>query len=243
MLQMITVQRWLVSALAISIIFFWLGLLHRESYKSVLTSYRSICSVLTPSSTEELEYRTEEEDYDLDNSNKYALGSEFMKFKAKKSPIRLLCLVITQPKAFNTTFGRVRAINDTWGSRCTFLYFVSSESTVVETGYHVLHNPVKENYGSIWSKTKLGFKFAFKNHIQQVDWVMKTDDDTYVIMENLHEMLSRHDPDKPAYFGSHLNFHVKQGYMSGGSGYILSRKAVELLVTSAFPNQTLCRGK
>jgi hypothetical protein len=31
------------------------------------------------------------------------------------------------------------------------------------------------------------------------------------------------DPEKPLYMGSQLNQFVGQGYMSGGSGYVLSR--------------------
>ncbi|XP_023323047.1 glycoprotein-N-acetylgalactosamine 3-beta-galactosyltransferase 1 [Eurytemora carolleeae] len=166
-----------------------------------------------------------ESETDSVTNYKYHLGSEFVKFKATKSPLR---------KVKNTVY-------DTWGSRCTFLYFISTESEDGDHGLPVLHNPAEENYGNLWSKTKYGFQFAFDYLLDQVDWVMKADDDTYVIMENLHNMLAQHDPEFPTFFGQHFGISVDQGYMSGGSGYILSRKAVEILVTKAFTNSSLCR--
>jgi len=36
-------------------------------------------------------------------------------------------------------------------------------------------------------------------------------------------VLAQHDPEFPTFFGQHFGVIVDQGYMSGGSGYILSR--------------------
>jgi len=38
----------------------------------------------------------------------------------------------------------------------------------------------------------------------------QTDDDTFVIIENLRYFLSSHDPSDPVYFGHHFNKIVKQ---------------------------------
>ena len=35
--------------------------------------------------------------------------------------------------------------------------------------------------------------------------------------------LAQYDPEVPTFFGGHFKVIVDQGYMSGGSGYILSR--------------------
>ena len=82
---------------------------------------------------------------------------------------------------------------------------------------------LKEAYNQIWGKTKYGFKKAYDEFYDKVDWVMKADDDTYVILENLRFMLSAYNSSEPIWFGCEFDVIVKEGYMSGGAGYVLSK--------------------
>ena len=82
---------------------------------------------------------------------------------------------------------------------------------------------ISQVYDQIWGKTKYGFKKAYEEFYDKIDWVMKADDDTYVILENLRFLLSEYNSSDPIWFGCEFDVIVKEGYMSGGAGYVLSK--------------------
>jgi glycoprotein-N-acetylgalactosamine 3-beta-galactosyltransferase len=64
----------------------------------------------------------------------------------------------------------------------------------------------------------------------------------YAIVENLRYMLSAYNASDPLYFGCRFKPYVKQGYMSGGAGYVLSREALKRFVEGGIPDKSKCRG-
>ena len=85
---------------------------------------------------------------------------------------------------------------------------------------------VEEKYKNLWGKTREGFRRAYEELYEDIDWVIKADDDTYVVMENLRYLLSDQDALQPVWFGCEFKVIVKDGgYMSGGAGYVLSKGA------------------
>ena len=84
----------------------------------------------------------------------------------------------------------------------------------------------------------------------EAEWFLKADDDTYTIMENLRLLLLNKNHSDPIFFGhkfkpfveqvcfafiyifvcegegSSIKLIVKQGYFSGGAGYVLSRETM-----------------
>ena len=62
-------------------------------------------------------------------------------------------------------------------------------------------------------------------------------------MENLRHMLSQYNSSKPLYFGCKFKKFVKNGYMSGGAGYVLSKEALYRFVNIGLKDKsgTYCR--
>ena len=56
--------------------------------------------------------------------------------------------------------------------------------------------------------------------------VYQADDDTYIIVENLRYFLSGENSSEPIFFGHNFQKYLKQGFFSGGSGYVLSKEAL-----------------
>ena len=56
-----------------------------------------------------------------------------------------------------------------------------------------------------------------------------------MVIENLKQMLQSYNPNMPWYFGCKLKpiEGLQHGYMSGGAGYVLSKKALKRFVTKA----------
>ena len=155
--------------------------------------------------------------------------------KALSEKVRVLCWVMTSPSNIVT---KARHIKVTWGRRCNKLVFMSSEP---EPTLPAIGLPVIEGRNSLWGKTKEAFRYIYNNHMDDADWFLKADDDTYVIVENLRKMLMDHDADEPAYYGRRFKPYIHQGYMSGGAGYVLSKSAVKRFVEIGLTDTYKCR--
>ncbi|XP_033170353.1 glycoprotein-N-acetylgalactosamine 3-beta-galactosyltransferase 1 [Drosophila mauritiana] len=152
--------------------------------------------------------------------------------------VRVLCWVLTTPK-----YHKTRAIHvlRTWGKRCNKIYFMTSEPDD-ELPTVVLTKP--DRYEVLWGKTKEAFVHIHEQMRHEADWFIKADDDTYLFLENLRYMLYPYSPETPIYFGFNYKMvgtHQKnESYMSGGSGYVLSREALRIFA-EGLNDTTKCR--
>lgn len=148
--------------------------------------------------------------------------------------IKVLCLVVTAPENFNT---KTVAVNQTWGKRCSRLLFVSNKKNEF---FPLIDFPVPVGKQYVWGLAKEAFKHVYQYYLGTIDWIVRADDDTFVVMENLHYLLSKYNPDDALYLGCRFKKDMTQGFMSAGSGYVLSREAVKRLVEQTIPNKALC---
>jgi glycoprotein-N-acetylgalactosamine 3-beta-galactosyltransferase len=67
--------------------------------------------------------------------------------------------------------------------------------------------------------------FVIRKYSRQYEWIYRSDDDTYVIMENLRQFLSTFDPHRTAVqMGSHMTY-ASDHYIHTGSGIAISNFA------------------
>ncbi|XP_050409235.1 glycoprotein-N-acetylgalactosamine 3-beta-galactosyltransferase 1 [Patella vulgata] len=134
--------------------------------------------------------------------------------------VRVLCWIMTAPK---TLYKKCKAVKETWGKRCNKVLYFSSKT---DDDFPAIGLNVSEGREHLTEKTMMAFTYIYHNHFNDADWFMKADDDTYVIVENLRYFLSTKNSSLPVYYGHWFNQFLKQGYYSGGAGYVLSKEAL-----------------
>jgi hypothetical protein len=125
---------------------------------------------------------------------------------------RIFCFILTAPKNLLT---RAKAINETWGPRCDRYFFVTEypRANMTQAQINISEQipiaPIKNitpGYDHLTQKSVLAFLFAYENYINDFDWFVKADDDTYLIVDNLRTFLSEKNSSDPVTFG--YNFKV-----------------------------------
>ncbi|OCT95766.1 glycoprotein-N-acetylgalactosamine 3-beta-galactosyltransferase 1 isoform X1 [Xenopus laevis] len=134
--------------------------------------------------------------------------------------VRVLCWIMTGPTNLKT---KAIHVKNSWTRHCNVALFMSS---ITDEDFPAIGLGTGEGRDKLYWKTIRAFHYAHKYYLNETEWFFKADDDTYVIMDNLRWMLSNYTADQPIYFGKRFKPYIKQGYMSGGAGYVLSREAL-----------------
>jgi hypothetical protein len=105
------------------------------------------------------------------------------------------------------------------------LFFVGQGPPPAEE--RLIQLAVQDDYLSLPRKVQALCRFALEHY--EFDYLFKCDDDTYVSIERLFDLLK----ERAQYIGGAE--WVREGYASGGAGYLLSRRAVELVAGAPVP--------
>ncbi|XP_059148747.1 glycoprotein-N-acetylgalactosamine 3-beta-galactosyltransferase 1-like isoform X2 [Physella acuta] len=154
--------------------------------------------------------------------------------KELHSKVRVACWIMTSP---DTLLSKAIHIKNTWAKRCNLVLFMSS---VADPEFPAVGLDVPEGREHLTAKTMKAFKYLYDHHMEDADWFLKADDDTYVIVENLRYLLLNEDPAQPVYFGQRFKPYVRQGYTSGGGGYVLSKEALRRFGEEGSVNAKIC---
>ena len=151
---------------------------------------------------------------------KYVAGPKAETEQELTAKVRILCWVMTSPQNLDK---KAQYVKKTWGKRFDVLLFMSS---VTNDTFPTIGLNVSEGRSHLTAKTMLAFRHVYEHYLDKADWFMKADDDTYVIVENLRYFLKDKNTNDPVFFGHHFVTNVKQGYFSGGAGYVISKEAL-----------------
>ncbi|XP_053391833.1 glycoprotein-N-acetylgalactosamine 3-beta-galactosyltransferase 1-like, partial [Mercenaria mercenaria] len=151
-----------------------------------------------------------------------------------KSTIRVLCLILASANESE----QIAAVDETWAGRCDKHLFINGQEIKPTKAEPILNAPVPEKRNHLTMNIHLALEYVYKTYKGNFDWIFKCDTDTYVIMENLRNLLSHVDSYQPGYLGFHMKSRETQrhGYMSGRGSYAISWQGLHQLIHKGFKN-------
>jgi glycoprotein-N-acetylgalactosamine 3-beta-galactosyltransferase len=112
---------------------------------------------------------------------------------------------------------------------------------------------INDKYELITNKAIETMKYIYDNHLNDFDWYLRANDDTYIIMENLKTFLAHKCPDSMKMYGKTLRYFMKdpfikefsgknidRGFIQGGAGWLISRESLKLFVETLNQDSNFC---
>uniref|UniRef100_A0A0N4Z5D4 N-acetylgalactosaminide beta-1,3-galactosyltransferase n=1 Tax=Parastrongyloides trichosuri TaxID=131310 RepID=A0A0N4Z5D4_PARTI len=159
-----------------------------------------------------------------------------------RKKVRIFCVILA---GYNHKNERILPQLRTWVKRCDGHIYATG---VNDREIHAIKAFKNDGYEYSYAKIRNGLKYVYKNFQGQYDFILKSDSDAYIIMENLRMHLYNRNPDEHLYAGYQMYTHTpkiqpKFALNQGGVGYVLSRKTVKDLVEIGFKNKKYCLKK
>jgi hypothetical protein len=155
---------------------------------------------------------------------------------------RVLCVIITYEPRHHSAY----AVASTWGAECTgFLAYSNSANYSIPT--IAIDFNTSETMGNYWFKKIAVYQHIHQHYMQDFDWFLFGDDDTYVIVPNLYHFIQS-DPIRwlsgggrgvyagrpmrlASFPGNHGELYERYNtFYNSGCGYLLDSVALQELV-------------
>ncbi|CAF1172657.1 unnamed protein product [Didymodactylos carnosus] len=142
---------------------------------------------------------------------------------------RILCWIPTTYERLD----RALVVHETWAKRCDRTIFILGgqrvekplNRTIYPFSIAYIGGEKLEKYNQLSEKVLRSLLYLYKRYINDYDWFLKADDDTYVIIENLRHFLRRKLSNTTGYYGFIAKIRDRS-YPSGGAGYVLSQSTL-----------------
>jgi len=119
--------------------------------------------------------------------------------------LRIACFIMTHSGNHDT---RVRSVLSTWGKRCDHLLVASN---VTDDAIGAVAIDAKATWKNLWKKLQKTLQHLWETYHDDddVQWFLKADDDSYIIMENLKSFLAQQTrtatmTSQPLIYGRHF---------------------------------------
>ncbi|XP_017112573.2 glycoprotein-N-acetylgalactosamine 3-beta-galactosyltransferase 1 isoform X1 [Drosophila elegans] len=140
---------------------------------------------------------------------------------------RILCMIPYDYYNPNTA----KYVKRTWGKHCNVLLFVSGDVDGELEPYVPVINST-----DTWTLVQRGLMHAYRFYADQVDWFLRVEPSSFVVVENLRYMIGQRNylPSQPIYFGYELeNIVTHKPFVHHQSGYVISREALRRYTTAS----------
>jgi glycoprotein-N-acetylgalactosamine 3-beta-galactosyltransferase len=158
-------------------------------------------------------------------------------------------MILTSKKNLES---RVSITYDAWAHKCDdhdFVLLIPGEENKIgqriekkiNNAFNLLQPEglLNDSYNQLTDKVYHMFMDTYK-YKKKYDWYIKCDDDTFLFVDNLRQFLHDKNSSEAVSYGYDFKVKVKNGYHSGGAGYVLSGEAFERLGSALLTNYSFC---
>lgn len=140
-----------------------------------------------------------------------------------REEVRVLCMVLIKSEDLS----KAKRIKFTWGKRCNELIFFGNKE---DSSLPVVPLKFGRSLDS-WGVTKSCLDYVYKNKSKtNFDWILKTDDETYTVVENLRYLLTNYSSSEPIYVDDIIQLESKETVKLVKLGYVISKSGLEKII-------------